>query len=230
MAPSGPGPRYFRRQNVHPVLSAETGKTPESTRPRSGWDRRKNVNASNPYAPSAATLHIDPNVIPHTGNANVWRDGKVLVMRPDASLPPRCVKCNGPSAAPTKSRNVYWHHWGIYFVLLLNVIIYVIVALAARRKAIVAPGLCAQHKRKRRYFIAGAWLGVVVALLLFVGGAPMGDVGCWVMGGATLLLLASIVFGMIGGRVVWAKHISKEYARLKGCGPQFLDSLPRFPG
>ena len=188
------------------------------------------MNTSNPYAPSAATLHIDPNAIPSTGNTNVWRDGKVLVMRHDAGLPPRCVKCNAPSVLPMKPRKVYWHHWGIYAVLLLNVILYAIVALAARRKATVTPGLCAQHTRKRRYFIAGAWLGVVAGMVVLIGGSQMGDVGGWVMSGGTLLLLASIVFGMIGGRIVWAKHISKEYTRLKGCGPQFLDSLPQFPG
>jgi hypothetical protein len=34
---------------------------------------------------------------------------------------------------------------------------------------------------------------------------------------------------MIFSRIVYPKRIDKEYVRLKGCGAEFLDSLPHFP-
>jgi hypothetical protein len=171
-------------------------------------------------------LRLNPNASPNGAQGNVWRDGKELVMTPDATLPPRCVKCNERAEPPAKPRTVYWHHWGIYFLLLLNVIIYAIVAAIARRKAKVAPALCARHVKGRRIVITAAWLGAVLGFAMVVTGVEQGAV---VVISGLLLLFGSILFGMILGRVVWAKHIGKEFVRLKGCAPDFLKPLPPFP-
>ena len=186
------------------------------------------MDAKNPYAPSSASLRLDPEAGPHTANAeNVWRDGNVLVMLPNAHLPPRCIKCNESCTYPMTPRTVYWHHWSIYLVLLFNVIIYLIVAMATRRKETVAPGLCRKHVKGRRFAILFAWLGVFASVVLL--GASFDPVSPISLALVPLLLLFSIVFGMVRGRVVWAKRIDKSYVRLKGCAPPFLDTLPRFP-
>ncbi len=44
-----------------------------------------------------------------------------------------------------------------------------------------------------------------------------------------LLLFASALTGMVLSRVVTARKIDKDYVWLKGCGPEFLDSLPPLP-
>jgi len=44
-----------------------------------------------------------------------------------------------------------------------------------------------------------------------------------------LVLLASILTGINMTRIVYAQKIDKNYAWLKGCGPEFLDSLPPLP-
>ena len=41
-----------------------------------------------------------------------------------------------------------------------------------------------------------------------------------------LFLIAGLAWGIVFGRIVAAKRIDAAYVRLKGCGPQFLDSLP----
>ena len=107
----------------------------------------------NPYAPSAASLAGAEVRV----GARLWRLEKLLIMaRDDGDLPNRCVKCNEAAEEPTKTRTLYWHHPGFYVVLLINIIAYVIVALIARKKAKLSPGLCARHKQKR---VLGLWTG-----------------------------------------------------------------------
>ncbi len=178
--------------------------------------------AVNPYAPTPASLRGD--VLPNVGN--VWRDGKLLVTLLDAELPHRCVKCNEPCDPPKKPRTIYWHHPAIYLLILVAMLIYFIVALIARRKARISAGLCERHRNRRRLVIAGAWAGVVAGFWMvatgFGGSTPvMGLLGI-------LVIFGSMLFGMIAGRFIWAKRIDKNYAFAKGCGPEFLDTLPNW--
>ena len=179
--------------------------------------------AFNPYAPPSASLEGGNHA-----EGGVWRDGKVLVLRSGASLPDRCVKCNEPAQAPTKERKVYWHHPWAYVLILANILIYAIVASLIRKKAIVNPGLCQAHKKKRA---TGLWIGwgggLTGALLLFGAGVnehpAMATLG-------VLLLLASLVAAIVLTRIVFPQRIDPEIIRLRGCGPAFLDSLPAMRG
>jgi hypothetical protein len=183
----------------------------------------------NPYAPSRASL--ERSVVPPRDRvgAALWRDQSMLIMLPDATMPRRCIKCNGPAHEPTKNRKVYWHHPAIYMLLLLNVIIYAVVAVAVRKKVTLSAGLCAGHKKRRRLAITLGWVGFLAGFALLVGAAGSdGGAGAVILG--ILVMLGSIVAGMIFGRVVIARRIDTSYVRLKGCGSAFLDSLPPFPG
>ena len=184
----------------------------------------------NPYAPSRASLMkgtAPPEQV--RGNVTAWRDNRVMILLPDAALPHRCIKCNEPADEPTKARKVYWHNPWLYLLLLFNVLIFAIVAMGVRKKAIVSPGLCAYHKKRRRNVIALAWFGVVAGLILnYIGMSS--SAGVWGVLVGTLVVLGSIVFGMVRGRVVIPTRIDKDYVRLKGCGEPYLESLPPFPG
>ena len=183
----------------------------------------------NPYAPSSASLDAVDARRGLDGEIAVWRDAKTLVMLPGAVLPDRCVKCNAPADAPTKNRKVYWHHWGIYLVVLINIIFYAIVALIVRKKAVVAPGLCARHKTRRAVALAIGWTGVLGGLaLLFVGIAQTIDPAFALLG--LLLMLFAAIELIAFGRIVYPTRIDSDYVRLKGCKPAFLDTLPPFPG
>jgi hypothetical protein len=48
--------------------------------------------------------------------------------------------------------------------------------------------------------------------------------------GGIVSILAGIIWGIVFGRVVYAKRIDKVHVRLGGCGAEFLDSLPPFAG
>jgi hypothetical protein len=187
------------------------------------------VDERNPYAPSRASLAgsaVEPRL--DGGGATLWREGNVLVALPDASMPHRCVKCNEPAVEPTKGRKVYWHHPLLYLLLLLNVLIYAVVAMVVRKKATVAPGLCAEHKKRRGRAITLGWIGFLSGIVLvYVGEASA--LGFWGAMLGVLVMLGSIAAGMIFARIVYAKRIDESYVRLKGCGAPFLNSLPPFP-
>lgn len=180
----------------------------------------------NPYAPSAASL-AGAAVTPADGGGT-WRDGEVLVLSREAWLPPRCVKCNEPAEEPTKTRKVYWHSSWLYLLILLNIVIYAVVAAIVRKRAIVAPGLCTAHKKRRRLGIAIAWALLIAGVALLIMGVANGEAGG--IAGGPLLILVAILVSMSTTRILRPKRIDAQYVRLKGCGPAFLDSMPPFAG
>jgi len=187
------------------------------------------MNAHNPYAPSRASLKgAQVNEQLH-GGVTAWRDKRVMVMLPDASIPQRCVKCNDAVDEPTKIRKIFWHSPWLYLLLLFNVLIFAIVAAIVRKKATVAAGLCTAHKKRRRTMITLAWVGALAGIVVvFLG---MGSsAGAWGAFAGVLLIFGSIIFGMLRGRVVIATRIDNDYVRVKGCGDAYLDTLPQFPG
>ena len=182
----------------------------------------------NPYAPSPASLKPGTQSGPAAGRpVAAWRDGRVMVMLPGTEFPNRCVKCNEPADEPTKTRTVYWYSPWLLLLILASIIIFAIVAMIVRKHAIVSPGLCADHKKRRRNVIAGAWIGVVAGFLLIYAGVSTSSGAQSAIG--VLALLISIVVGIAMGRIVHAARIDSEYVRLKGCGKPFLETLPDFP-
>ena len=120
------------------------------------------VGGVNPYAPPSA-----PRGGVGYGTADgVWRDGKIIVMSHDASFPDRCVKCNQPAAGYRLKRKLTWHPSGWYALILINVLVYAIVASFVQKKALVHVGLCETH-RKRRLWLIG--LGLALPLLGTIG-------------------------------------------------------------
>lgn len=176
---------------------------------------------SNPFAPPKASLSpANPE--------GIWRDGKILVLTPGSVLPPRCVKCNAPAVQPQRKRKIYWHQPWIYLLVLLNVLIYLIVALIVRKQATVAPGLCPTHRRRYWIGIAVGWSGVPLGLLLAIASAATDECLWGILG--LIVFLAALVAGIILSRIVLAERIDKDFVRLKGCGRAFLESFPEFHG
>lgn len=183
----------------------------------------------NPYAPSKASLSHGRSPSESSGSqVTAWRNLNSLVMIPGSTLPDRCVKCNEPADEPTKVRKVYWHHPGIYALILINIIIYAIVGAIVRKRALVRAGLCVAHKKRRRLAMTLAWVGVGCGIaLIALSAGDRGSSADAVVG--ILLIVAAVIVGFLMGRVVYAQKIDEEYVWLKGCGAEFLDSLPPLP-
>lgn len=175
----------------------------------------------NPFAPPKASL--DPQ-----SAESLWRDGRVLVMRPDSPLPTRCVKCNAPALLPLKRRKLYWHPGWVYLLVLLNPLIYLIAALIVRKHATLSPGLCDVHRKRHWLGIAVGWGGSLLALFLMFLGATYEYCSVAVIG--MILFLGAVVAGILVARVLQPERIDKDFIRLKGCGQAFLDTLPQFYG
>ena len=163
----------------------------------------------------------------------VWRDGKRLVMSHDAQLPYVCIKTNLP-ADDWLRRKLYWHNPWIYLLVLVSIWIYVIVALVVRQKADIRIGLCHAQIVRRRWVIALAWMAVLLGIVLCIGGIansqPPGNSGWAVALLGLIVLLVGAVLGAVLARIVAPIRITKEYVWIKGVHPEFLASLPAFPG
>ncbi|WP_371184061.1 hypothetical protein [Xanthomonas sacchari] len=177
----------------------------------------------NPYqAPSVASPSSLPPPLP---GETLWRDGTDLLCLRDAPFPPHCVKCGAAlQADELKQRTFYWHASGWYVLLLVNIMVYAVAALIARKRSSHMLGMCAAHRRRRNRFMlltAGAFL--VGPLLGFAVG---GDLG---LGLGVVVFLTMLIWGMVGARILVPRRIDQRYARYKGLAPAFLERLPMLP-
>jgi hypothetical protein len=163
------------------------------------------------------------------GSAAVWREGSDLHFTYPAQLPARCLACNGP-VAKEYQRTWYWHHPGLYFLILLGFWPYAIVALIVRKSATAKVGLCQDHVRRRRRNLALAWgLAVVGTLVLFSSCSLKQDsVALGILAGFATFF-AAIIVGMRGSGLLTPKRIDATVARMGGAGVAYLDSLPDRP-
>ncbi len=170
---------------------------------------------SNPYA--APTSQLD------TFSHQCKRDGKYLILPNGSDLPARCIKCNAPVEHDTKRITLYWHTPWLYLLILLNILIYIVIGLIARRTHSVTPYLCDSHRRQRRTRMT---LGLATCFscvaLIFVGAHFQWDA---IFGLAILGALVSLLVTIFTTRRLYANKITKEYVRIGGCGEAFLASI-----
>ena len=163
-----------------------------------------------------------------TGGAGMWRTKKQLVTSLNAVLPARCVKCNAPAETAPIKRNLYWHHPLVYLALLLNVIVYIIVAMSVRKRSTVTVSICPEHRARRRNAILVAWLLILGGIATAVAGGVNESGWLAIAGGAAFV--GGIIYGLVRGRLVFATKIDKEHLWLGGCGEEFLADLPEWFG
>ncbi|MFO0817392.1 MAG: hypothetical protein U1A77_05590 [Pirellulales bacterium] len=187
---------------------------------------------NNPYA---APEQVVPAIIADPQSqfsGGVWRQGKILVMHRSAVLPPRCVKTNAPADGRLK-RKLFWHHQAIYLALLVNVIVYAVLASILGQRATIEIGLSEAGFAKRRRVMWIAWLGVLASIAMFcisvsldwetVAAAP------FLLGGAVFGFLGFLIYGLIAARLVHVQKMDAHYIWLKGVHPEYLDMLPVWP-
>jgi hypothetical protein len=185
------------------------------------------VTAHNPYAPSKASLKAAPSI--GGDSADVWRDRKWLVMDVDARLPHRCVKCNEPAELPMKRQNLYWHHAAIYLLLIFWVVIYIIVAAIARKVLKLEVGLCEEHRLARRKALTIGLIGMFGSIPAAIGLGELDQPGLALPVGIAGFL-GFVIYLMVKARILYAKRIDSNVARIGGCGEEFLASLPPYRG
>jgi hypothetical protein len=157
-----------------------------------------------------------------------------LLVAPRAELPDRCVKCNVAHDVQKKTFRLAWSPgWSyILFVpgVLLGLLPGALVLMLFQRKLSVQIGVCRRHVSARRKAILYAWIGSIAAVGLMIYGFSLDNstmIAVAVPAGVGFLL-ASLVYGIVGARIVWPKRIHDDLAWLKGASPEYLAALPEF--
>jgi hypothetical protein len=185
--------------------------------------------STNPYqSPFAADLIVQAEVV---DDQALWRKGNLLVMHKMALLPDRCVKSNVPVKRRLK-RSLSWHHPAIFLALLINLIVYVILALILRKTATIQIGLSDEWFAKRHRAILIGWTSVIGSIGMVIAGIAMNRSGAsgWLIVAGVVLFLVGAIYGLLGARMVAPTRISDTHIWLKGVCPEFLAGLPEWPG
>ncbi len=187
--------------------------------------------STNPYAVTSQFQPMTAPTSPDFQNA-IYQDGRVLILHRLAVLPDRCVKSNEPTQERLK-RSLYWHHPLIYLVLLINIIIYAIVATVVRKTAIVYIPLAKKYKRARLRNMLIAWSLVLAGFVCLVLGAafssPQNQYMVFLFALCPILILTGALWGLFGCRVVYAKKIDDHFIWLAGVSSEFREQFPNWP-
>src|SRR5215212_7562549 len=174
---------------------------------------------------------------PGAPSSGIWSYGNILVMHRQAELPPQCIKCGAPGDGIPMKRKLRWHSPWVYALILINLIVYVIVAVVISSRATIYVGVCARHRARRRLHIIIAWLlffGSIAAYTVAVNvGAGRGSAelmtGLFIGGSA--LVLASFFWAVVVGQMIVRPYkIDPQYVWLKGAGQEYLAQFPPMPG
>ena len=158
----------------------------------------------------------------------IWRSGKLLVMHKNAVLPDRCVKTNKPTSGVRLKRKLYWHHPALYLLVLVNVLLYAIVALCVRKNAKIEIGVTQEILTQRKKAIFAAWICCLGGIALFIFGvANLDSHGIFLLFGV-ILFLAGLIWGAVKTPVVSPARIDTDYVWLKGVNPNYLASFPEW--
>jgi hypothetical protein len=160
----------------------------------------------------------------------VWRSGKRLVMRGDATLPDRCVMTNRPAYGQRVQLRVRWHHPVIYLALLANLILYLILAAVLSKTAFIRVGISDAALRVKRSTTIVSWVLAIGGLVAMVLGAVDERFGLLFFPGAAAMFVAIPVYLWGGARLVVPSRIEDGYVWLSGVHPDYLDSLPSWDG
>lgn len=173
----------------------------------------------NPYSPPKSDVEL-------VERGQCWPEsGSILFVSKDTDLPQRCIKCNGPVTSPAKQKTFYWHPSGWYFLILLNVLLYAIVALFVRKKIKVSPGLCDAHRKRKNTIVYSSL--AIFALLFMAGVTTFGGENALFSLVSFVGSFIALIVAIISARTIYPIQIHDRGARFKGCGKDFLQSIAR---
>jgi hypothetical protein len=189
----------------------------------------------NPYAPPTSTVNPGAAAPDYgTGRSvagrDYWREGKEIVIRRGAELPPRCVRTNEPTDFRLH-RKLRWHpQWIFIFIVLgglIGIVLYLVVSAIFRKTAELDIPLSPAGQQRRKTGIICIVAGIVGGVLLSVVGGAL-ELAALILVGVIGGLIAAIV-GAVIAPPLRVKKIDDHFIRVFA-GDPFLESIPPYQG
>ncbi len=150
-----------------------------------------------------------------------------MAKRAGIKLPDRCIKCNGPRDGKRIKTRLFWHPPLLYLLIVINPIIYYLVAMHVRQEAVVSLSLCRLHRERQKLKSHLGYLILFATVLCFV--VP-------IFGLPDHLVIASVLLGLSGlaGVVLWASfaapmvratQIQSGTVRIKGVSSDYTRQI-----
>ncbi|MEI8195627.1 MAG: hypothetical protein WCI73_06940 [Phycisphaerae bacterium] len=179
-----------------------------------------NSTTVDPVATASVTLnyHTSPAYVP----AGAWAQGNLVFVRDRTTFPPRCVGCNGEENLKMKVRTLSWTPPYYYLVLLLGLLPGALILLLSQEKATVTFATCRHCRRKA---VKNTLIMLAIVAAAFGSFIAAGTIHASFSFLGLALLLAAIIYGVVGGRLFVVKHIKDKIVTLKGVNKDFVATL-----
>ena len=156
--------------------------------------------------------------------AGIRVDGRHLVIRPDTTLPNRCIKTNEPVEHPPRTKTLYWAHPAWLLLILVNIIVLLIVYLLVQKKCRVTFSISRAQRDRIRARTTVSLLVLVAGVAAIVVGAFQQEPIVWVICGIIGAFIGLILTFIVSRPLHVAKEKNGEFW-IAGCGKEFLDSI-----
>ena len=168
------------------------------------------------------------NAAPET--PGVFRDGKNVIVKRGAQLPPICLRCGQPANGGLLNKKYYWHERWIFLLLIPGIIFYAIAALIVRKSMDLAVPLCVQHRfRYQQLRMAAISMMIGSTIFVILSFFVSADNLIYSMLAFFVLLLAGFITFLVAGLFLTPKFIDASLGVFSGPGEQFLVQLPPKP-
>lgn len=151
------------------------------------------------------------------------REGRFVFIPAGSDLPCRCIVCNAEVDGPGRTRRLYWYSPWLYLLVLLNILVFAVVAAVVRKSAMLTPVYCPEHKAARRFRINMFLVPFLILMLVGVVAAVQDystvSITAFIVGFLLLIPLIAVA------NTVRAKRIDHRGTTLAGCKEPFLASL-----
>lgn len=143
-------------------------------------------------------------------------------------FPDCCVRCNAPAEGYRKRVRLRWHAPLWYVLVLVQPMVYLIVALIVSKSVTLDLPLCERHRARRRLGAIILWVSLLVMICGVVASAGTNN-GAYAGIGALIFFILLIVGVVLLPIVQPVKIDDMQRAWLKRVSPEFLEPLPQGP-
>ena len=157
----------------------------------------------------------------------IWRIGSNLIVPDGATLPQCCVKCNVPVPEAPRLKAYYWYPQIMVLLVVLNPVIFGVIALCFRKKGSVRVYVCKHHRRRRIVCLVSEALLAIASILTIIAGALSRNANYLVFVGLIAFMIA-IILAFVS-RELYPTKIKKKVLWLKGASHAFLAGIPVAP-